>query len=319
MDYDDLFEVNPFSIISNLFKTQDANKVWKLINSKDYRWKKYWCSFYFSLLPEESITKADAESLLEHLNNTPSSELRNWLDFLTHYQTVDKEIYVKAVKLLVDKPKEDKNYAKSLGHIFSNNSEIFGSWFEIFKSNEKLIFDAYIAVFKIEQYWDYKGEALDILTKRNTAFLGEIVDCIYDNERWPNSDTSMPELDFLWERDNFIDDIEKYGKHVYQKEKDSYGIGENIFCKLFLKEKDKNEAEELIEKKQSFIKHTILNNIDDIKYSCFIFNLANYMSEDFRRELLSLFLQGNNNYNDFQRLDYEFTTISCSGSSDVVE
>jgi ABC-type cobalamin/Fe3+-siderophores transport system ATPase subunit len=314
MDYDDIFEVNPFSIISNLFKTQDANKVWKLINSKDYRWKKYWCSFYFSLLPEESITKADAESLLEHLNNTPSNELRNWLDFLTKYQTVDKEIYVKAVKLLVDKSKEDKNYAKSLGHIFSNNSEIFGSWFGIFKSDEKLIFDAYLAVFKIERYWDYKGEALDILTKRNTTFLGEIVDSIYDSERWPHSHTDMPELDFLWERDNFIDDIEKYGKYVYHKEKDSYGIGDNIFCKLFLKEKGRNEAEELIEKKQSFIKHTILNNIDDIKYSCFIFNLANYMSEDFRRELLSLFLQGNNNYNDFQTLDYEFTTRSWSGS-----
>jgi hypothetical protein len=314
MDYDDIFEVNPFSIISSLFKALDTIKVWELINSKDYRWKKHWCSFYFSLLPEESITKADAESLLKHLNNTPSDELRNWLDFLSKYQTVDKEIYVKVVKLLVDKSKEDKYYAKSLGHIFSDNSEIFGSWFEIFKSEEKLIFDAYIAVFKIERYWDYKGEALDILTKRNTTFLSEIVDNIYEGERWPNSHTNMPELDFLWERDNFIDDIEKYGKHVYHKEKDSYGIGDNIFCKLFLKEKGKNEVEELIEKKQLFLKKTILRNIDDIKYSCFIFNLASYMSEDFRRELLSLFLQANNNYDDFKTLDYELTTISWSGS-----
>ncbi|WP_440875474.1 DNA replication protein [Thalassotalea sp. PLHSN55] len=314
MHYDDIFEINPFSIISNLFKTLNATEVWKLINSKDYRWKKYWCSFYFSLLPEESITKADSESLLEHLSNTPSNELRNWLDFLSKYQKVDKDIYIKSVSLLVNKSKEDKYYAKPLGHIFSTNSEIFGAWFEIFKSDEKLIFDAYLAVFKIERYWDYKGEALDLLTKRNSNFLNEIVDSIYGSERWPDSHTNMPELVFLWQRDDFIDEIEKYGKYVYHKEKDSYGIGDNIFYKLFLKEKGKNEAEELIEKKQLFIKHTILNNTDDIKYCCFIFNVANNMGEDFRRELLSVFIQKNHNYADFQTLDYELTTRSWSGS-----
>ncbi|MEI6896574.1 MAG: DNA replication protein [Psychromonas sp.] len=314
MDYDDLFEVNPYSIISNLFNTLDSNKVWELINSKNYRWKKYWCSFYFSLLPDESITKADAESLLKHLSNTPSNELRNWLDFLSKYQAVDKEIYVKAVKILVDKSKEDKFYAKSLGHIFSDNSEIFGSWFEVFKSNEKLIFDAYIAVFKIEQYWDYKGEALDILTKRNANFLEELVDCIYENERYPDSHAKMPELDFLWERDNYIDDIERYSKYVYYKEKGSYGFGDNIFCKLFMKEKGKTAGDELTVKKQSFIKQTISKNIEDIKYSCFIFKIANNLGESFRRELLGLFLHENKNIDDFKLLETESNSRSWSGS-----
>ena len=314
MDYDDIFEVNPYSIISNLFSVLDANKVWGLINSKDYRRKKSWCSFYFSLLPEESITKADAESLLKHLSSTPSNELRNWLDFLSKYQSVDKEIYVKVVNLLVEQSKEDKYYAKSLGHIFSDDSEIFGSWFEIFKSNEKLIFDAYIAVFKIEQYWDYEGKALDILTKRNANFLEELVDCIYDNERYPDSHAKMPELDFLWERDNYIDDIERYSKYVYYKEKGSYDFGDNIFCKLFMKEKGKIEGDELTLRKQSFIKQTISKNIGDIKYSCFIFKIANNLGERFRRELLGLFLHENKNIDDFKLLENESNSRSWSGS-----
>jgi DNA polymerase III delta prime subunit len=314
LDYDDIFEVQPDSLIFNLFKVLDSSEVWDLIHSKEYRWKKYWRSFYFSMLPEESVNEAEAASLLKHLNDTPSNELTNFLDFLSKYQAVDKDIYVKVVKLLVTKSKEDKNYAKPLGRLFRKNSDIFDSWFEVFESDIELVFDAYLAAFKLERYWDYKGETLDILTQKNADFLFKIIDCIYESERWPDSHTNMPELDFLWERDNYINDIEKYGKYVYIKEKDSYGFGDNIFCKLFLKEKGKKEVDELIEKKQTFIKHTILNNIDDIKYSCFIFNLANFMTENFRRELLSIFLQNNNNYDDFKTLDYELTTRSWSGS-----
>ena len=51
LDYDDIFELNPHTIISNLFKILTVDDVWKLINSKAYRWKKSWCSLFFSLIP----------------------------------------------------------------------------------------------------------------------------------------------------------------------------------------------------------------------------------------------------------------------------
>ena len=142
----------------------------------------------------------------------------------------------------------------------------------------------------------------------------DIVDGIYENERWPSSYTNMPDLSFLWQRDNYVEDIEQYAKYVYEKEKDSYGLRDNIFCKLFPDEETKSEPKELTAKKHTFIKHSLLNNVEDIKYSCFIFNVANYMSEHFRRELLGLFLLQNTSFDDFQVLDYELTTRSWSGS-----
>jgi len=312
--YDDTFNIHPGSLIFSLFNTLSSSDVWELINSKTYRWKKYWCSFYFSMLPEESINKDETQSLLKHLNDTPSNELPNWLDFLSKYQAVEKDIYVQVVRLLVEKSKEDKNYAAPLGQLFSNNSELFGNWFDVFTSDVSLVFDAYLAAFKLERYWDYKGETLDILTQVDASFMDKIVSSIYESERWPDEHTKMPKLDFLWGRDNYIEDIEKYAKYVYNKEQGSYGFGGNIFAKLFLKEKGKTEANELTIKKQTFIKHTVSNNIDDIKYTCFIFNIANYMSEDFRRELLHLFLQHNKNFGDFKTLDYELMTRCWSGS-----
>ena len=285
-----------------------------LINSKSYCWKKSWRSFYFSELPEDEINEEETHSLLIHLNDTPSNEIPTWLDYLSKYKAIDKEIYIKVVRLLVKKSKVDNNYATSLRQLFNKDYELFGKWFEVFKSDTQLVFSAYLAALKNERYCDYKGEALALLTEEDPSFMNKIVDCIYENERYPDEHTSMPELTFLWERGNYLDAVEQYGKYVYIKEQSSYGFGGNIFTKLFSKEKGSAKPDELIIKKQGFIKHTVRNNFDEISYICFIFKAANCMGQSFRRELLGIFLQHNKKIDDFKKLEYEPTIRSCSGS-----
>lgn len=314
VEYDDVFEINPHSIIINLFKLLPSKEVWQLINSKDYRRKKLWFSTYFALLPEESVTQGEVESLIEHMNNTSSNELSSWLDFLNKYQRVDRDIYTKVVRILLNQSKSDENYARPLAHLFNSRSDVFGSWFEVFGEDQKLVFDAYLAAFKVERHWDYSGEALKILLDKDFNFLYRVIDQIYEEEQWPDFYTNMPELDFLWERTSYIEDIENYAKYLLQKDKSSFNSLENIFSKLFVKDKGKDEKPELTFKMKDFIKTAILNNIKDIDYICFIFNAAHYLSEDFRRELLGLFVQNNNDFESFKTLDYELTTRTWSGS-----
>jgi DNA polymerase III delta prime subunit len=315
LDYDDLFELNPKSIISNLFKTVPPTEVWNLINSKDYRWKKWWRSFYFSQLPEAEISTNSAVLLLEYISDTPSNELLpDGIEFLTKYQVVDDDIFSKVARILVSRSVEDENYARPLGSLYNEHSNLFGLWFDVFKSDKELAFDAYLAAFKIDKYFDCSGEALDLLTAQNKDFLFRLIDEVYEEESWPSLYTNMPELDFLWQRDSFIEDVERYAIYVYRKEKDSYRTHDNIFKKLFTKEKGKPESEELTLKKGNFIKHTISKNISDINYVCFIFAAAIFMDEEFRRELLSSFLDLNCSFEDFQKIEYELRTTSCSGS-----
>lgn len=313
LGYDDLFELNPYIIVSNLFRFIAVDEVWSLINSKEYKRKKLWCSCYFSLLPEEFISENKVGLLLEHLNTTSSNELANGIDFLSKYCVIDKDIFLKVTRILITKSDSDKNYARPLGHIFDQPGK-FGAWVEIFESDEELLFDTYLAVLKLDHHFDYSGEALDLLITKNHSFLERVVDCIYQNESRPSSYTNMPELDFLWQRQSFLKDIEQYALYVHNKEKDSFYIHDNIFRKLFLKEKGLSEDNELTAKKQTFLKYTLLNNVDNIQYVCFIFDIANFMSEEFRRELLSLFLQKNNDFEDFKKLEYVSRTMSWSGS-----
>lgn len=313
LEYDDIFEIRPASVISNLFKLLPSKGVWTLINTKDYRRKEFWISTYFALLPEEDISQEEVDALIEHVKNTPSSELE-WLDFLDKYQSIDSDIYPKIAKVLVDKSKHDQNYARPLGEWFNSYSEIFGKWFDVFKSDEEIVFDAYLAALNDERHWDYSGEALKLLTKRNFEFLFRVVDQIYEKEKWPNLNTNMPKFDFLWGRDSYLEDIEYYGKYILEKNVSSFRYNENIFCKLFTKENGKVELDELVSKKQTFFRSTVQNNAHDINYMCFIFNAAQFLDEEFRRELLGLFIRWNNNFKDFETLDYELATRSWTGS-----
>jgi len=312
LDYDDRLEINPHTVISSLFSTMTPVNVWSLINSKEYRWKKLWCSSYFSQLPANEVSSKAVEMLLVHMMEAPCDELPTRVDFLMKYHSIETDIFSKVVRALVTRSGGNKYCARPLEHIYSNHSDLFGQWFEIFKADETLTYDAYLAVFKLERYFDHSGEALDLLTIHDKSFLFRLVDSVYEAERWPSSYTYLPELDFLWQRDSFIEDIEQYAAYICKREESSYCISDNLFTKLFTKEN--GEAEELTLRKKDFVRKTISKNINDIDYVCFIFNAANFMGEGFMRELIELFLENNKNFEDFQKIEYERRTTSWSGS-----
>jgi len=314
LDFDDQFEIHPNVIISRLLSTMTPNNVWSLINSKEYKWKMLWRSSYFSQFPEHEVSSETLEMLLDHMNEVPCNELPNWIDFLTTYQGIDTNIFAKAVRVLVNRSIENKNCARSLGHIYSNHSDLFGKWFEIFKSDEALAFDAYLAAFKLERHFDYSGEALDLLTIQDKGFLFRIIDYVYQEERWPSSHTYLPELSFLWKRDSFVEDVEQYALYINQKEEGSYHIGDNLFTKIFTKDRGKAEIEELTLRKKDFVRKTITKNINDIDYICFVFNAVNSIGDDFILELIELFIENNKSFDDFKKIEYERRTTSWSGS-----
>jgi hypothetical protein len=314
IEYDDIFKINPYSTINILFRLRPSKEVWQLVNAKDYPCKKLWITTYFVLLPEESVTHEETESFLEYLSCTASNELRGWLDFLEKYQKIDSKIYERVVRILLTKPDVDKEFARSLGFLFNSESDIYGSWFEVFDADCKLVFDAYIAVLKIDRHFDYLGKALKLLLERDFEFLFRVIDTICEDELWFDRYTSMPNLDFLWERASYVKNIEQLARYVLHKNDGKYVSEESVFSRLFLTHKDKVESLELTEKKQSFLRCTALNYVNDINYISLVFNSIKLLGEDFTRDLLALFVRNNNNFEHFRRLDYVLTTTCWSGS-----
>ncbi|MGC5483177.1 hypothetical protein L7P61_15910 [Aeromonas veronii bv. sobria] len=233
------------------------------------------------------------------------------MNFLDKYKNSDISIYSKAVRILVEKSKSDINYGGPLGHLFSTNSSIFGRWSTEFHPDQELVFEAYLTASNLDWHWDYSGEALNILLHERFDFIYKIIDQIYMKEKWPDSHTNMPELHFLWERQNYIEDIENYAKYLYHKDVHAYRYGDSVFSKLFT---NGNNSDGHIHRKKEFCRNVIKKNASDIPFACFVFNVLQHLDIDFRRELIAVFLHENNSFEDFQMLDYELTTRSWSGS-----
>ena len=143
-------------------------------------------------------------------------------------------------------------------------------------------------------------------------FLFRLIDRVYETERGPSLHSNIPELVFLWDRENAFEEIESYAKYIQCKDEHLYRYRENIFSRLFAKKQA--EPEDISLKKREFFRASITKNATDIKFMCFIFNAAQYLTKDYRRELLGIFIGVNTKFEDFQTLDYESTTRTWSGS-----
>lgn len=314
LDHDDIFSLNPHGIMNFLLENNDSQEIYDFIDSKTFRWKNSWKTCWYSQLSENDINEETVYNFLSHLKSIDLDCIPFWIDFLDNYRSVEKCIYSETAQILTRRVEENIGFIRPLSNLFNKHNDNFGKWIELFNGDTTLLLKSYLLSFRQDIHFDYSGECLNILMDYDKSLLTKVIDAIYEKEKYPSSYTSMPDLKFLWERTSFYEDIESYAKHVFEKEKNSYGIRDSIFTQLFTKEKGVEDASEIAANKERFLKKSISENINNIDYICFIFEASTYMSEDVRIGLIVHFLSLNQDIEDFKRVDYELTTNSWSGS-----
>ncbi len=314
LEHDDIFSLNPHGIMNCLLENNDSQEIYDFIDSKTFRWKDSWKTCWYSQLSENDINAETVDDFLSHLKSIDIDCIPFWIGFLDNYRSVEKCIYSEVAQILTRRAEENIGFIRPLSNLFNKHNDNFGKWFELFNGDTTLLLQAYLLSFRQDIHFDYSGECLSILMDYDKSLLIKVIDAIYEKEKYPSSYTSMPDVKFLWERTSFYEDIESYAKHVFEKEKNSYGIRDSIFTRLFTKEKGVEDASKIAANKEIFLKKSISENIDNIDYICFIFEASTYMSEDVRIELIVHFLSLNQDIEHFKRVDYELTTNSWSGS-----
>ena len=314
LEHDDIFSLNPHGIMNFLLENNNSQEIYNFIDSKTFRWKDSWKTCWYSQLSENDINEETVDNFLSHLKSIDLDCIPFWIDFLDNYRSVKKCIYSDTAQILTRRAEENIGFIRPLSNLFNKHNDNFGKWIELFNGDTTLLLQVYLLSFRQDIHFDYSGECLNILMDYDKILLTKVIDAIYEKEKYPSSYTSMPDLKFLWERTSFYEDIETYAKHVFEKEKNSYGIRDSIFTQLFTKEKCVEDASEIAANKERFLKKSISENINNIDYICFIFKASTYMSEDVRIELIVHFLSLNQDIEDFKRVDYELATNSWSGS-----
>lgn len=313
LEYDDSFELNTYIFIPVLMNNNPSKDVFSLINSKEFKRKRHWLLACYSALPDEDINEESLKDFLVHFTSLDSREYLYSIDFLEKYIVVDKSVFCKVTRIMLDRYESTKEigFVRPLDHIFNPYSSINKRLMELYGTEKEIVVEAYLVMLDFDNHFDYAGKTLEILYAENSSIVELVVDKIYRRERWPSSFTNMPEMKFLWKRESYLLDVEAYALYVFEKEKESYVGHDNIFVNIFKNSKDTRE-ENYTDRQEKFIIHSMKKHCENFEYIQFLFCVANDMREDFRIDMVREFIALDDNLDHFIKLDYEFTTRSRS-------
>jgi len=312
LKFDEKFNLNAYTIIGSLFKVCSSLELYALVINKNFKRKKLWLSAYYSLLPIEDITLSVVENLVKHFETSTANELPSGINFLEKYQQIDPDIFAKITRILLKRANETNLLASPLEHLFNPYSDLFGKWYDLYSADVSLVYESYIAAYRSGQHLDHSGEALDRLSIEKKDFLLQFIDLIFELEKWPSSHTDIPKLEFLWGRENYLEQIEQLAFYILNKERDSDYFHDNIFKRVFYKEQ--GHAEELLGKQKLFFSYTLERNAGNSRYICFIFSVISIMGDNFKRELISFLVERNKDFSLFKKIEIEPSSRSYSGS-----
>lgn len=292
------YYINIDQSIEILLKNLSVDKVENILTSNDYDNKSFWISKFYEKLTEKELNNLNLEKMLIFIKNELNSkkECIPKLEYLIKYKKIDSNIINKVSGLLIEKL-TGTNKDLYLLRIF---------WTDYFiddkgKRKEQLlnIFECCIDnleklyLLSITETLDYDLHLLKLLVFNNSEFFKNYILKIY------NSKDNLEDLNLykIWEWDNYLEFI-KISYSIIDKNK--YNKKEEYISLIF--GDINNKSQKIKRRKQCFIKNLIEKNYKDYKEIEKIFYIIrNFIFKDIIEYLL-IFLEKNNNIQDFKRI-----------------
>lgn len=312
LDADTPYNVCADGILRNLFAKMKVENVRELINSFDYHQKNAWLWSFFVELPQEEVSKKWADELLLFLR-MPTDALRGMryrpLDQLRKYECVDKEIILKASKIIIGQFENNP----SVAHLYffymlhpSNGEEV--DTLCMFEHNTALLEEIYIKSVEYSNNMDLDGILLSGIIKKDVEFLFCYLEKCLENVPRYYSDhcTWLGRLAFVWKEKSlsYMDEINEFFFKKTEKGRWPYS-----FALGYLLLHKKSEIY-VAEQQQCWLYHTIDQYYKDTSRMSALFSAIEEHSIERRKMTLLYFLERNSDYALFKALPLE---ASCYG------
>jgi hypothetical protein len=266
-----------------------------------------WKLEFFRTLEESKVNQFYSSELLKTLNNltNPHNFYFSHLDFLRKYsfkpsfleiitswfskrtKLENRNIFTKTVSILLEKNQKEDSWI------------VFGEGFitkqqEFFSESMELLEEVYLNDFHLDKHFDIDSSDLKLLLDHNNLFAKKLLEKVYDlKKREPSYHDGLPNLDFIWERNDFkeiIDGIMEFGSMRARVWDDCH------FLNKFFKGENQKE------KKLHYLKNYLLSNPQDKLTAEVALNIAVYSFNEELLDLLKLFLVKNSDFKVFQSL-----------------
>ncbi|WP_417821302.1 hypothetical protein [Terasakiella sp.] len=305
---------NASLFISKLLQKTDRDTLEALIVKIDMQEQERWKFLFYLFLPKDQVRPEDSDVLLDLYETAHVSAMFYDFNYLSKYQSTDPNILPKVTALLINRHEKEPTYNFGLERVFSDEENWDRTLNEIFKGQEELLKKAYIISYLSRDHFDYRSQFLKNMLDVDPAFFMEMIKIIRDKE---NYNRSSQNFDILWELDDFPSHLENAITYLLESCENPYEVHKcaDTIKRFFSVEYDEPKgSEEIHEKQDAFLDKYIASHAGDQGRMLVAFEPISYFPENRRLRHIKTFLQNNQHFADFKKLNIEPSMQSWSGS-----
>ncbi|HDV5709955.1 TPA: hypothetical protein RJD49_001642 [Legionella pneumophila] len=306
---------NPILLVRKLIDAMGFKNTVKFIDKQNFQTKLHWLFACYQVLPDKQIQAEHIANLYKLYEKAVFGEVPRDFGYLLNYLEKDNLIIVNITKILLDKALIDKNFGYCFSLLFNPFAKVNNLLESLFKGNESILKQAYIAHERVESHADFDGKSLNLIMNMDPNFLLEYVDYIYSDNEYYNNYNKSRDYHFLWKRDNNKELMTSVIAKIL-----SYGTDKNYRFNEFLKQlffidKARSDLVDIKEKQDCFLKTTIKNCSHNIDIMSLIFKSIAHFEVERRSILIAYFLTQNQDIESFKTLPLEPNSWGWQGSA----
>ncbi len=294
--------------IEILYNEYEFDKLYKYISESNIKNKFCWRVACFSEIPTRNVNKKALDEWYKLIGEKIELPIvRNInLHFLKKYRSVDTDVFINTFKIINRVYNNDEQIIYTFTNLlfWRHNVENADFLISVFIKDISLLIDIYFKIYKIEQYFDYKGLYFNkILNIAEEKLLDEYIKFRMENSGYYSNDNEP--IRHIWEMDIYdkvIDIFLSKIDNITVRHKRQYLL-EGIFSEEDYSIEQDKWLEAYIEKNNT--------NIDKMEE---IFNIISEFDEERRLKLIQKFLNVNSDFYVFDKITLISSSMSWSGS-----
>lgn len=307
--------IYPNNIVSKLFEIMPEDAVYALLNSYEYNVKNTWIYAYFYCLPETQLKKTHLQSLYDFLETSEGNLTRTRyrpLDFISKYETLDKEAFVKCCRIIANK----MEYSPFIVDIYfgSQFSIGEGKWHEIvsrFHGHYDLLSEIYVKMLTASQNMDYEGSFLSAIYTVYPQILEDYMqDMITKEQRYDSYDARR--LLSLWRNDDYVNIMDKAIQYIFYKEDHLHWLRRGELVGTLLGHDE--EGANITARQDEWLTQYIRTNCDDKERMRPLFDAITSLPVERRKQHILNFIKANVDFDAFRNIPLEESGWGGMGS-----
>jgi len=311
-------EIDPQRVVPGLVAQFGADTAYRIIREHSFPKRGLWLGMHYMCVKKEAVSQQLVTDLREFYETAAPEDLLRGLDYLASYETVEPRIVQHVVATMVKRSESERRFGLPLSALFDGDGAVGSRIKDLFGGSPEdiaLLKRAYLCAAG-SPHLDYSASAFSTILDLDPKFAEEWVEWMYEAKgkgRWVSEHDDHRDYSQLWLRDDYEKVMRSILERVNSHENDRLGLFS--YAGAYYRTKDHPENAVIEARRVEVLANWIREASGDRSQMPFVFGIASSLAPEHRRQLIELFLELNENVEDFNRLPLEPSSSLWRGSA----